>query len=381
MASSHSAVNPGVTGPSLSDFPENIRNKITLLDIPAVEVHALIEKECPQMLEKLAPYGANWMRHVMYNTIPKEIRVYAYVHRDIVQPDWYKSYGLTALLFRYNTHKVELEQEVSEEQARSMLWFYALVQFYAKSLTENTIERQTGKHGRPTSRTASRTELLRVERALYIHDILLQAMTTIPRHTMTRKEANAPWKSFLENFTGWMLYQVITVNKILHNDDAARCIADNVELESSLRSFSEKEGCNYLLEGGLAFKRTLDQKWHHGGLDDEEKFRFKCWRAAGERILNAIWGKLENSDPKFNKQKFSPNTDPMLKRMYDPFVFIEEDNGPHRLWYEIAEEQPANPDQEMSLFFTGSGHPQYMLFMWDEDRLRDMGYLSGDDSS
>lgn len=66
--------------------------------------------------------------------------------------------------------------------------------------------------------------------------------------------------------------------------------------------------------------------------------------------------------------------------MYDPFVFIEEDNGPHRLWYEIAEERPANPDTMMGQFYSGSGHPQYMLFMWDEARLREMGYLSGDDS-
>lgn len=216
MASSHSAVNPEVTGPSLSDFPESIRNKIVLVNIPTVEVQALIEKECPPMLQRIAPYGVNWMRHVMYNTIPKEIRVYAYLHYDMAQPDWFEKYGPATLLFRYNTHRIELEQEVSEEQARSMLRFYALVQYYAKELTENTIRRQQGKNPEYVPRNTSRTEMLRVERALYIHDILLQAMTTIPRHTMTRKEANAPWRSFLGNFTGWMLYQLITVTNLLH---------------------------------------------------------------------------------------------------------------------------------------------------------------------
>ncbi|CAK42854.1 hypothetical protein M747DRAFT_246853 [Aspergillus niger ATCC 13496] len=349
MASSHSAVNPEVTGPSLSDFPESIRNKIVLVNIPAVEVQALIEKECPPMLQRIAPYGVNWMRHVMYNTIPKEIRVYAYLHYDMAQPDWYKKYGPATLLSRYNTHRIELEQEVSEEQARSMLRFYALVQYYAKELTEDTIRRQQGKNPEYVLRNTSRTEMLRVERAIYIHDILLQAMTTIPRHTMTRKEANAPWRSFLGNFTGWMLYQLITVTNLLHKYDEARCKADHVELQCALNTFSKENDRNYL-------------------------------KAAGNSILSYTWAKLENSDPEFNKQKFSPNTDPAIKRMYDPFVFIEEDNGPHRLWYEIAEERPANPDTMMGQFYSGSGHPQYMLFMWDEARLREMGYLSGDDS-
>ncbi|KAL3252464.1 hypothetical protein ABHI18_010109 [Aspergillus niger] len=379
MASSHSAVNPEVTGPSLSDFPESIRNKIVLVNIPTVEVQALIEKECPPMLQRIAPYGVNWMRHVMYNTIPKEIRVHAYLHYDMAQPDWFEKYGPATLLFRYNTHRIELEQEVSEEQARSMLRFYALVQYYAKELTENTIRRQQGKNPEYVPRNTSRTEMLRVERALYIHDILLQAMTTIPRHTMTRKEANAPWRSFLGNFTGWMLYQLITVTNLLHKYDEARCKADHVELQCALTTFSKENDRNYLLEGGLAFKRKMDEKWHQG-LDAEDEVRFKCWKAAGNSILSYTWAKLENSDPEFNKQKFSPNTDPAIKRMYDPFVFIEEDNGPHRLWYEIAEERPANPDTMMGQFYSGSGHPQYMLFMWDEARLREMGYLSGDDS-
>ncbi|GKZ16686.1 hypothetical protein AbraIFM66951_000078 [Aspergillus brasiliensis] len=365
MASSQSAVNPEVTGPSLSDFPENVQNKIILIDIPAVEVQALIEKDCPSMLQRIAPYGATWMRHVMYNTIPKEIRVYAYLHYDMIKPDWYEQYGTTALLLRYNTHRSDLEQEVPEDQARSMLWFYALVQHYAHELTAIAIERQVN-----TSRFASRTELLRVQRAIYIHDILLQATTTIPRHNMTRQEARVPWRNFLAQFTGWMLSQVIIVTNRLHVFDHAKCDFSKAELQEALSTFSAKEGRKYLLEGGLAFKRKLDEK-RYQATDAEDQLRFKCWRAAGDDIMAAIWAKLTNSDPEYNKQKFSPDTDPSLKRMYDPFVFLEEDNGPHLLWDYMAEE----PELGVEQYYSGSGHPQYMDFIWDESRLRDMGYM------
>lgn len=216
MASSHSAVNPGVTGPSLSDFPENIQNKIILVEVPAAEVQGFIRNECPYMLERIAPYGANWMRHVMYNTIPKEIRVYAYVHYDMAQPDWYRKEGNVALLSRYNAHRNNLEQEVTEEQARSMLRFYSIVQFYANPLPAIGIRALNVARSGNMRERASRNEMLRIERALYIHDILLQAMTNIPRHTMTSAAAKSPWMNFLEMFTGWMLYQVLTVTTFLH---------------------------------------------------------------------------------------------------------------------------------------------------------------------
>ncbi|GAQ43195.1 hypothetical protein AtubIFM55763_003487 [Aspergillus tubingensis] len=370
MASSHSAVNPGVTGPSLSDFPENIQNKIILVEVPAAEVQGFIRNECPYMLERIAPYGANWMRHVMYNTIPKEIRVYAYVHYDMAQPDWYRKEGNVALLSRYNAHRNNLEQEVTEEQARSMLRFYSIVQFYANPLPAIGIRALNVARSGNMRERASRNEMLRIERALYIHDILLQAMTNIPRHTMTSAAAKSPWMNFLEMFTGWMLYQVLTVTTFLHYPDHTKRFSDE-ELEDALVAISKTENRNYLYEG-LSFRKEMDGGSWDRRLNDEEQLRLKCWAAAGRAIFAAMYLKVDGKDQKFNQQNFSPDDNMFNKQMADPFVFIEGDNGPHRLWYAVLKNRP---NQDIGTFFNETGHPNYLLFMWDEDRLRYLNFL------
>lgn len=129
---------------------------------------------------------------------------------------------------------------------------------------------------------------------------------------------------------------------------------------------------NNLQYEGLSFRKEMDGGSWDRRLNDEEQLRLKCWAAAGRAIFAAMYLKVDGKDQKFNQQNFSPDDNMFNKQMADPFVFIEGDNGPHRLWYAVLKNRP---NQDIGTFFNETGHPNYLLFMWDEDRLRYLNFL------
>ncbi|PYI07471.1 hypothetical protein BO78DRAFT_443041 [Aspergillus sclerotiicarbonarius CBS 121057] len=348
----------------LRDLPQEIQAKILGYDDDLASLHTAMSS-CQVLRDIQSICGEDKvLASILDDTLDRRILKLALLHYDIIHTAWYSNPNVNCIydmFCQYRPSRGYLHGR-SEEQARDMLRFYDHVEFFVDQFCSSGIKNFKQKYHDYGDLPRMKTECLRIARALYLHDILLQAMLT--KNADINLEINTvedALKFFMSQWTSLDRQQIWTINDYLHPESKYRSLDAYIFVENHpmvggdpiILAFTEEDPAEYLTGYGLAFKRTLLSLDEGGRFDAQASARGEIWEACGTRLMRI----LEND--------FERDGSNLTEDLHDT-SFPENNDGSQELWDWVRR----GVGFSLWAFRRTLGRSKYGIMMWSKRRLQ-----------